>query len=187
MRCPFPPVSHVPSCDGSQTCARGSCFSWVRKNAHPDDGLCAHRGICVNAQGRSGETSGKSSGRRQDGHRPPCAVSSGGFACAVPEPGRPGDSGKGVSATCCWATADLCSLFTGVGPGGSPSTPTMSALATLSPRPPAPTTVSSRACPATLTACPSPTAACECPPLGRILCRSQQGPVFLGNVVRPPS
>ena len=45
-----------------------------------------------------------------------------------------------------------------------------------SPQPPAPTTVSSRACPAMLTACPSPTAACKCPCLGEQPLRGKPGP-----------
>lgn len=62
----------------------------------------------------------------------------------------------------CWATANVPSFFTGMDPGGSLSTPTMSTLAMLSPQPPVPMTVSSRACPVMQTACPSPTAACKC-------------------------
>lgn len=94
---------------------------------------------------------------------------------------------KWASATCCWAAADVYSLFTGAGPGGSLSTPTMSAPATPSPRPPVPTTASSRACPATRTACPSPTAACESPPLSASWAIPSGGFVFPETLCGPPA
>lgn len=71
------------------------------------------------------------------------------------------------SKVCCQVATHMPSLFTGVDPGGSQPTLTTSALVMPWPQPPAPMTVSSRACPVMLTPCRSQTAACKsCPCCG---------------------